>query len=234
MYWLLKLTEFKKESKKTYKDISDGCGIALTTVEKLFSGRTKDPKLTMVSQIVRFLGHNLNELTGDYDAPSSTELEIIKSIRSLDSVGIQRVKDTINSERSRIEAQTSAKKTLYPCIYYEFPVSAGTGEFLDERTATIVNLQSEPPRSADYILRIAGDSMSPDFYDGDYVFVSRRTTLEFGEIGIFVADGSVYMKKYAPEGLVSLNPKYPPLRFYDGVRCLGKVIGKAELPASDE
>ena len=68
--------------------------------------------------------------------------------------------------------------------------------------------------------------MEPEFSDGDYIYVTKRESIDFGEVGIFVAEGSVYMKEYTPSGLKSFNPAYKLIRFYDDVRCLGKVLGK--------
>ncbi len=70
--------------------------------------------------------------------------------------------------------------------------------------------------------------MEPDFSNGDYVYVNSSNDISTGEIGIFVAEGSVYMKQFTPMGLKSLNPKYPLMRFYDNIHCLGRVIGKLE------
>ena len=227
MYWLEKIREFKNEKGLTYKDIANRTGIALTTVEKLFSGRTNDPKLIMISQITNVLGHSISELLSDTSCTfvlSDIEREMILKIRRLDEFGKTRVNDTIKSETRRMEAE-SKKQLTYSRIYYDFPVSAGTGEFLDNRTAVIAELSCKPPRGTDYILRISGHSMEPQYSDGDYVYVNSRETIDFGEIGIFVAEGSVYMKEYTPDGLRSLNPDYKIIRFYDDVRCLGKVIG---------
>lgn len=229
MYWLDRLSEIKKEQKKTYKDIAAACGIPLTTVEKLFSGRTKDPKLSMISAIAKYFEVSVSEFCEEFDGTeglSESEREFLSELRSLDRFGKDRVLSTLCSEAERVKA---AAKASYACIFYDFPVSAGTGEFLDESTATILNLPSPPPSGTDYILRIAGDSMNPDYNDGDLVCVKRCETLRYGEIGIFIAEGSVYMKKYSKEGLVSLNSKYPILRFFGDVRCLGKVLAKAEL-----
>lgn len=224
MYWLIKLREFKKESHLTYKEISERSGIALTTVEKLFSGRTRDPKLNMISELAQVLGHSSAELiNGAHDALTPDETATLLALRKLDPIGKRRVKDTIASELCRSELEA---KQVYSKIYYDFPVSAGTGEFLDERTATIATLTEKPPHGTDYILRISGDSMEPEFSDGDYIYVTKRESIDFGEVGIFVAEGSVYMKEYTPSGLKSYNPAYKLIRFYDDVRCLGKVLGK--------
>lgn len=67
--------------------------------------------------------------------------------------------------------------------------------------------------------------MEPEFYDHDYIYVEKCDSVEYGEIGIFVCEGSVYMKEYTEKGLRSLNPQYsliPPSR---DMRCLGRVLG---------
>ena len=151
MYWLDKLREFKSESNLTYRDISNRTNIALTTIEKLFSGRTADPKLNMISGIVNVLGHDVSELLGNKDILSAYEKDILNSIRNLDDFGKKRVTDTIDSEHRRIRAEQRAPRKTFNRIFYDFPVSAGTGEFLDNSTAVIAELTNEPPHGTDYI-----------------------------------------------------------------------------------
>lgn len=231
MFWLDKLREFKKGKNITYKEISDKTGIALTTIEKLFSGRTKDPKLNMITKIVAVLDHTPAELISDTGLSSTLtdfEKNFLYGLNSLDVAGKRRVFDTLKSETARMEAEKSAIKHRYSRIYYDFPVSAGTGEFLDNRTAVIAELSDEPPRGTDYILRIAGDSMEPIYHNGDYVYVNSCETIDFGEVGIFVAEGSVYMKEYTAKGLRSYNPNYELIKCYNDVRCLGRVLGRLD------
>ena len=229
MFWLKKLREFKDEKNITYKQISDKTGIALTTVEKLFSGRTKDPKLNMITKIVNVLEHTPAELISDTNSAcglTEYEKKLVSGVHTLDERGKQRVWDTVKAENERMEAQRNIALRQYNRIYYDFPVSAGTGEFLDNRTAVIAELSEEPPRGTDYILRIAGDSMEPIYHNGDYVYVNSCETVNFGDVGIFVAEGSVYMKEYTQKGLKSFNPQYKPIKGSCDIRCLGKVIGK--------
>ncbi len=220
--WLQKLREFKQGSSMTYKEISDKTGIPLTTIEKLFSGRTKDPRFTMVTEIANAMGHSTAEFNNE--SVTRDELDLINKIRSLDMRGRNRVLDTIECEFERMNAQ----KKEFPGLFYDFPVSAGTGEFLDDTTASIITLSTPPISGTDYILRISGDSMEPEYKNGDYVYVSRTDTLQFGEIGIFAVAGSVYMKQYQNSGLVSLNPKYATIPPSKDIRCLGRVLGQVE------
>lgn len=63
MSWLDELRRMKANSGMTTKEIANGSSIPEPTLEKLFSGQTKDPKLNTVIQLVHFLGHTLDELT---------------------------------------------------------------------------------------------------------------------------------------------------------------------------
>lgn len=71
--------------------------------------------------------------------------------------------------------------------------------------------------------------MAPEYSDGDIVYVQKTDHIETGDIGIFQKGNNIYIKKAGENGLISLNPNYPPLTA-DGERItvLGKVLGKAE------
>ena len=113
---------------------------------------------------------------------------------------------------------------------YDMPVSAGIGEFLADSTRVEDILIPDDPRTAeaDYALRINGDSMEPKYHSGDILLIQTAESVEEGELGIFVLDGSGYFKKYGGDHLISLNSKYPPIRLkdFENVSCCGRVVGK--------
>lgn len=113
---------------------------------------------------------------------------------------------------------------------YDMPVSAGVGEFLADSTRIedIVIPDDARTAEADFALRINGNSMEPKYHSGDIVLVQSTDTVEEGELGIFVLDGSGYFKRYGGDCLISLNPQYPPipLRDFEDVSCCGRVVGK--------
>ena len=113
---------------------------------------------------------------------------------------------------------------------YDMPVSAGIGEFLADSTRVEDILIPDDPRTAeaDYALRINGDSMEPKYHSGDVILIQTTDTVEEGELGVFVLDGSGYFKRYGGDHLISLNPKYPPipLKDFEDVACCGRVVGK--------
>ncbi|MBP3666304.1 MAG: helix-turn-helix domain-containing protein [Clostridia bacterium] len=113
---------------------------------------------------------------------------------------------------------------------YDMPVSAGVGEFLaDAARIEDISIPDDPRTAeADYALRINGDSMEPKYRSGDIILIQTADTVEEGELGVFILDGSGYFKKYGGDRLISLNPKYAPipLKDFEDVACCGRVVGK--------
>ena len=229
MDWVKNLQRFKEEQDVTYKEISDRANLPYATVEKIIKGRSKDPKLLIIHKIVTALGYTLNELMDDTRSNaviSDDEKYLISIYRKLDTSGKELIDSVFEHEYERmLSAQKPVHLNGYTKIFYDVPVSAGTGQYLDNTTAKTVTLYNEPPAGTDYILRISGNSMEPDFHDGDYVYVQKAKLIDEGEIGIFVYDGSVYMKEYTHNGLKSLNPDYALIQGNEDIKCLGKVIG---------
>ena len=114
---------------------------------------------------------------------------------------------------------------------FDIPASAGTGSFLDGENYTMLEVGEEVPADADFGIRISGDSMEPQFINGQIVWVHQQETLSTGEIGIFYLDGNAYCKKLKDEAeglfLISLNTKYEPIQVKenDSFKIFGKVVG---------
>jgi len=110
---------------------------------------------------------------------------------------------------------------------FDMPVSAGTGNYLADGEHELIEVDNTVPNSADYALKVSGDSMMPRFVDGQIIFVHEQPTIDIGEIGIFCINGDVYLKKLGQGSLISLNKSYEPItiREYDDVRVFGKVVG---------
>ena len=110
----------------------------------------------------------------------------------------------------------------------DLAASAGPGETLEAARGEEVFLYADAvTEAADEIIRVNGDSMEPTYRDGDLVLVAHASSLREGEIGIFVAGDTGYIKEYRRNGLYSHNPAYAPIVFSEGaeVRCIGRVIG---------
>ncbi len=122
------------------------------------------------------------------------------------------------------------EQPLIKIMHSFYKVSAGRGFDLsgDDDWEEIEIPDTHEARKADYALTIQGDSMEPIYYDGDIVLVKKQDAVEIGQVGIFVLDGSGFIKKYNGDRLISLNEKYDDilLEDYNDCRCDGRVIGR--------
>ena len=77
--WIDALVSLKKKSGKTLKQIADESGVPLGTLNKLFAGQTKDPKLETIRAVVYALGFTLDDLEEkeNASAPSKDDEETL-------------------------------------------------------------------------------------------------------------------------------------------------------------
>ncbi|MEE0968017.1 MAG: XRE family transcriptional regulator [Clostridia bacterium] len=112
---------------------------------------------------------------------------------------------------------------------FDMPVSAGKGIYLDSDASEEINIpDTAKTQTADYALRIRGDSMEPKYHNGDILLVQESDSVEVGELGIFVLDGESYFKQFGGDRLISLNSKYGDimLKDFENAECMGRIVGK--------
>lgn len=173
-----------------------------------------------------------DNIKGKKDKISPKESEIINKYRSLDSHGTRVVELVLEEEYGRC-AQTAEKEAEeVPVIKIRhsfYKVSAGRGFDLgDEDEWEEIEIPDTPEsRRADFALTIKGNSMEPAYCDGEIVLVKAQPAVDIGEMGIFIVNGSGYIKKNGGDRLISLNPEYNDILFSEGdiISCAGKVIG---------
>ena len=122
---------------------------------------------------------------------------------------------------------TPLDKVQTSIIYFDTPVSAGTGQYLDNDSYIMLDLMEKPPKGAEFVVRVCGDSMEPTYKDGDKLYIEPMQQIEKGDIGIFSINGDVFVKECGDGVLISHNPKYKPIPLdeSDNLHCFGKVIG---------
>ena len=93
------------------------------------------------------------------------------------------------------------------------------------------------PEDTTFGVRISGDSMEPEFHDGQIAWVLQQESVANGEIGIFSLNGEAYIKKLQNDKggifLISLNEKHAPIKVGENDRLdiFGKVLGKSDASA---
>ena len=205
------------------------------------SGRSR-PDLNSVPVICEALEISIEEFFGLKDQPVRREEREEKTVKhqgdafsrryqALDPYHQQVILREMDAMLAMQEAVKRPERKTVRLFRNELSVCAGPsfgiGETMGEE---VLVYETEKTRKADEIIRISGDSMEPEFHDGDQVLVQHGVSLRPGEIGIFVNGDAGYIKIYQRDGLHSLNPKYRTMHFSEGdeVRCIGKVIGIIE------
>lgn len=109
--------------------------------------------------------------------------------------------------------------------YYGKIACAGTGFIFDDIPSDTVQA---PDANADFIIGVNGDSMEPDYSDGEKLYIKKVERINPGEVGIFTINNECFLKEYGKDGLVSRNKKYDDIPGNEDVRLIGKVVGKVE------
>ena len=83
---------------------------------------------------------------------------------------------------------------------------------------------------ADYVFDVSGDSMEPNYHNGDMVLVRKLSSisdLNYGDVGAFTMENELYIKVFDEKGLRSYNPVYclMPYTEYERIFLIGEVIG---------
>ena len=197
------------------------------------SGRSR-PDLSSVPVICETLGLSLNEFFGITDMKTQRNdipAEFTERYRALTDYHRRIVLHQMDALLDMQKSSPAVKRKLIRLYRNDLSACAGPSFALGETTGEEVWIEATPlTLQADELIRVSGDSMEPEFHNGDQVLVRHSASVRPGEIGIFTNGDAGYIKVYQRDGLHSLNPAYPTLVFSEGdeVRCIGKVLGKAE------
>ena len=225
------------------KDIARQLGFTPNAVSNWENGRTR-PDFSIVPKLCEILHITLYDLYG-IDNPlnqyTAKEQQIVNDYRSL-SKGHQFTVDNLISTLQAVEYAENCRD-ISELIECDKRLAAGfdTGLEFDDEGTPIYLYTSDLIRKADYVFTVSGDSMEPEYHDGDMVLVQRYPgcpALRYGEVGAFIIGNETYIKIYEEDGLHSFNESYDTMRFTDAdsVYLIGRVLGilDPEDIASDE
>lgn len=185
-----------------------------------WEGGDREPKVTQAIALAKALGyHEVSELFFDSDEARLNKLGL----------------DRLEEYRSLLLRSPQFREVIPPVFrvlpVYLQPASAGTGQWLDDDLSEEMEVDDSVPANAEFGVRLAGDSMSPRFADGQIVWARKAETAENGEIVLCVLNDQGYCKKLHRDehgvSLISLNTKYAPIPITeaDEFRIMGCVVG---------
>ncbi len=220
----------RKRSKITQGDLAKMLGKTKHGISNWERGDNKPDADTILS-LCRLLDSNPNELLDwqDENTLSSFERFHIEKYRSLSPWEQNIVDDLINKFLDHATVAEEEVPVYLTIPFFQVSPAAGAGNYLNDDMATeTVQLPDTPEnRKVDFILRVDGHSMEPNYMDGELVKIVSQPSIGIGEVGIFIVDGNSFIKEYRANSLHSLNPEYPDIMFTPemDIRCVGKVIG---------
>lgn len=210
-----------------------------TTVRDWLKGITY-PRIGKIELLANYFNINKSDLIENKATttqPSDSLLEAItNTARQLNT---DNKKTVLRTSEELLEAQMNTEKTkknevsekvvqLYGYDYYDHAASAGTGQYLNDVRVERIELPVDV--DADFVIPIKGDSMEPDYHDGDLVFIQTSVDLNDGVIGVFNYNGEAYIKQLVIDEdqayLHSLNPAYKdmPITPETDFRIIGEVV----------
>lgn len=190
-----KLRDLKDRSGLTTKEIAARAGLPEPTLEKIFAGKTQNPGVNTVQQILYTLGYTLDDIPpiNKEAAPSLSDeaVRIARKYEALDSTGRGAVDALINFYGAKTEPPTK----VIPLIVQAFAAGSGEPDFGD---ISLDTYEAPADSQAEFACRVHGDSLEPYLRDQDVALAVKRNPRD-GEVGIWLVDGEYKIKQYAAD-----------------------------------
>lgn len=225
------------EKRLTLEQVGKIVGVGKSTVRKWENGMIENMGRDKIVALSKALDVSPLDILGIDKPQESTTKKLLDNI--FEKLELPRQKKVVTFAKKELVDQESYDTKVtkiadyqtekeYP--YYDDAVSAGTGQYIGTSQRETITLPVE--FDADYVVPVYGDSMEPEYHDGDYIFIESTVNLNDGEIGVFELYGDTYVKQLILEDdhayLHSLNKKYKDMLVDadSDFRILGRVVGR--------
>lgn len=244
------LKELREQSNLTRKEAVDklralGIDISDKTLYGYESGRNSANADMFLALCKIYKCNNIMETFSDTVEEvlfTNIELNIIEKYRDLDDRGKEHVNTVLgweiectkliadkDTQLSDLHQQLNIRKLqshLRLYTYMDKIACAGTGFYFDDIPTD--TLEAPYMKGADFIIGVSGDSMEPNYHDGERLYVQKVKELTLGDVGIFTIHNECFVKELGELGLISRNPEYEDIKGTEDVRLIGRVLGKVE------
>lgn len=222
------IKRYRLQNGWTQQELGAKIGISKNAIGNYEKG-FRSPKKDTMFDLANAFNISIDDLFPPIQNDSSSNVSQIQSI--YDELNPPRQVKVLNYAKMQLneqENEVSEAIQLYCYDYYDHPASAGTGQYLNDVRVERIELPVDI--DADFVIPIKGDSMEPDYHDGDLVFIQTSVDLNDGVIGVFNYNGDAYIKQLVIDKeqayLHSLNPAYKdmPITPDTDFRIIGEVV----------
>ena len=229
------IKQYRLQNGWTQQELGTKIGISKNAIGNYEKG-FRSPKKDTMFDLANAFNISIDDLFPPIQKDSSSPTSSIQTI--YDELNPPRQVKVLNYAKRQLNEQKNEEETkenevseviqLYSYDYYDHPTSAGTGQYLNDVRVERIELPVDI--DADFVIPIKGDSMEPDYQDGDLVFIQTSVDLNDGVIGVFNYNGDAYIKQLVIDEdqayLHSLNPAYKdmPITPDTDFRIIGEVV----------
>ena len=229
------LNKLKQEKGYNQQDIVKGSGISQSTLSQYFAGKRLPSKKNaeILADFFEVPIEVIDPRLSNSPAPTTSPIQSIYDQLEPTRQGkvltyAERQLKEQDEDKTKINEVSEKVVQFYGYDYYDHAASAGTGQYLNDVRVERIELPVDV--DADFVIPIKGDSMEPDYHDGDLVFIQTSVDLNDGVIGVFNYNGEAYIKQLVIDTeqsyLHSLNPDYKdmPITPETDFRIIGEVV----------
>ena len=202
--------------------ICESVGITADKLEDMIkNNKTKEPELSKedYERIRKY------KLISDYSPDGAVVVDTVLDREYAIAEKLREQKEQLEKVRKMDMEVSEEIVPLRLWAYYGKIACAGTGFIFDDIPTDTIEA---PDANADFIIGVNGDSMEPDYSDGEKLYIKKVDCINPREVGIFTINNECFLKEYGKDGLVSRNKKYDDIPGNEDVRLIGKVVGKVE------
>lgn len=224
------ITHFRKQRGITQKELAKEVGISASTMTDYMKLRSA-PSFGVIQKLADYFGVRKSDIDTTFkeestdslpDTPDFLTQQITDNVVQLSvenkKIVLRTSEDLLKEQK--IEEETKINEVSEVISLYQVEVVSETaaacgfnyGFGYDDTDRETIEVDERPPRH-DIATKVSGDSMQPDYLDGDILYlVDKGLTTYNGDLAVIAyGDRSYFKKIYTENGrlrLVSLNDKY--------------------------
>ena len=224
------ITHFRKQRGITQKELAKEVGITASTMTDYMKLRSA-PSFGVIQKLADYFGVRKSDIDTTFkeestdslpDTPDFLTQQITDNVVQLSvenkKIVLRTSEDLLKEQK--IEEETKINEVSEVISLYQVEVVSETaaacgfnyGFGYDDTDRETIEVDERPPRH-DIATKVSGDSMQPDYLDGDILYlVDKGLTTYNGDLAVIAyGDRSYFKKIYTENGrlrLVSLNDKY--------------------------
>lgn len=225
------ITHFRKQRGITQKELAKEVGISASTMTDYMKLRSA-PSFGVIQKLADYFGVRKSDIDTTFkeestdslpDTPDFLTQQITDNVVQLSpenkKIVLRTSEDLLDEQQKRRKAKINEVSEKVIDLYQVEVVSETAaacgfnyGFGYDDTDRENIEVDEQPPRH-DIATKVSGDSMQPDYQDGDILYlVDKGLTTYNGDLAVIAyGDRSYFKKIYTENGrlrLVSLNNKY--------------------------